>query len=223
MSRRPTDLEALRRTLRRLPRGNLLIIAQRAAELVAPSKLEALLGNFVLLKEFAQTSAVPVSVLDEVRRFHADVMSGEYYEAFDVNSKNSTQTSNGTQAFIAEFDRLAAKYIRVTKTEPRAAVRQAFELLFDLLGKVGQFDDDIIFFADEGGSWAIGVDWRSVLPAYFRCVAETVDATEYVLLVDQVITKYCNYERPRHLKAAMRVATAAQKAALRALRPRRPT
>jgi len=61
MSRRPTDLEALRGTLRHLPRGNLLIIAERAAELIAPSKLEALLGNFVLLKEFAQTSAVPTS------------------------------------------------------------------------------------------------------------------------------------------------------------------
>ncbi len=146
-------------------------------------------------------------------------MSGEYYEAFDVNSKNSMQTSNGTQAFIAEFDRLARKCIRAAKTEPRAVVRQAFEQIFDLLGKIDQFDDDIIFFADEGGSWswAIGVDWRSVLPVYFRWVAETVDAAEYVQLVDQIITKYCNYERPHHLKAAMRVATAAQKAALQGL------
>ena len=109
------------------------------------------------------------------------------------------------------------KCIRAAKTEPRAVVRQTFEQIFDLLGKIDQFDDDIIFFADEGGSWAIGVDWRSVLPAYFRCVAETADAAEYVQIVDQIITKYCNYERPHHLKAAMRVATAAQKAALQGL------
>jgi hypothetical protein len=219
----PTDLEELRRTLRHLPRGNLLIIAERAAELVAPSKLETLLGSFVPLKELARTSAVPLNILDEVRRFHTEVMSGEYYEAFDVNSKNYTQTSKGTQAFIAEFDRLERRCIRAAKTEPRAAVRQAFELLFDLLGKIDQCEDEILFFADEGGSWLIGVNWRAVLPAYFRCVAETVGAAEYVQVVEQVITKYCNYERPLCLKAAVRVATAAQKAALRARRPRRAT
>jgi hypothetical protein len=191
MKRRPTDLQELCRALRRLPRGNLLIIAERAAELVAPSKLETLLGSFVALKDFAQTTTVPVSILGEVHQFHAEVMSGEYYESFDVNSKNSTQLSKGTQAFVAEFDRLARRCVRATKTEPRAAVRQAFELLFDLLGKIDQCEDEILFFADEGGSWVIGVNWRAVLPAYFRCVAETVDAAEYVLLVDQVITKYC--------------------------------
>jgi hypothetical protein len=222
MSRRPMDLEALRRTLRHLPRGNLLIIAERAAELVAPSKLEALLGRFVDLKDFAQTSTLPVSIFDEVCRFHAEVMSGEYYEDFDVNSKNYTQMSKGTQAFIAEFDRLERRCIRAAKTEPRAAVRQSFELLFDLLGKIDQCEDEILFFAGEGGSWIIGVNWREVLPAYFRCVAETADAAEYVQIVDQVITKYCNYERPRHLKAAMRVATAAQKAALQGILTPRP-
>jgi hypothetical protein len=84
----------------------------------------------VTLKEFGETSTVPVSILDDVRQFHAEVMSGEYYEAFDVNSKNSTQLSRGTQAFVAEFDRLARRCVRTTKTVPRAAVRPAFELFF---------------------------------------------------------------------------------------------
>ena len=132
------------------------------------------------------------------------------------NSEGSSRLSPKSRLFQPSFTR---KCIRAAKTEPRAVVRQAFEQIFDLLGKIDQFDDDIIFFADEGGSWswAIGVDWRSVLPVYFRWVAETVDAAEYVQLVDQIITKYCNYERPHHLKAAMRVATAAQKAALQGL------
>ena len=217
MKRRPTDLEELRRTPRRLPRGNFLIIAERAAELVASSKLETLLGSFVPLKELAQTSALPVNILDEVRRFHAEVIRGEYYEDFDVNSKNYKQMSKGTQAFIAEFDRLERRCIRAAKTEPWAAVRQAFELLFDLLGKIDQCEDEILFFADEGGSWIVGVNCRAALPPYFRCLAETGMAAEFAQVVVQVITKFCNYESPRHLKTASRVATAAQKAALQAL------
>jgi hypothetical protein len=56
MKRRSTDFAELRRTLRRLPRGNLLIIAERAAELVAPSKLETLLCVFrvIVTGDFAK-------------------------------------------------------------------------------------------------------------------------------------------------------------------------
>ena len=39
MTRGPTDLEGVRRALRGLPRGDLLIIAERAAELVPKVKL----------------------------------------------------------------------------------------------------------------------------------------------------------------------------------------
>lgn len=151
MNRRPTDSEELRRTLRRLPRGDLLIIAERATELVAKSKLKTLLGNFVSLKALAQTSSVSLNIIDEVRRFHTDSLRGQYYEAFDVNSKNYTEKSKGTQAFIAEFDRLAGKCIQAAKSGPRAAARQAFELLFDILVKIDQCDDEIVFSQTKAG------------------------------------------------------------------------
>ena len=37
----------------------------------------------------------------------------------------------------------------------------------------------MVFFADEGGSWQVGVDWKSVLPADFRCLAETAGPEEF--------------------------------------------
>lgn len=214
MSRRQTDLAALRCALRRLPRGDLLMIAERATELVPETKLKALLGELVALKALVPASSAPVSILDEVRRFHAAGMSGQYYETFDVNAKNCTEKSKGTQAFIAEFDRLVRQCIRAAKTGPRPVTRQAFELLFDMLAEIDQGNDDIIFFADEGGSWDIGVNWRAVLPAYFRCLAEAAAAVEFAQRVDKVITRFCHYERPHHLKTARRIATGAQKAAL---------
>ena len=100
---------------------------------------------------------------------------------------------------------------------PPLAVREAFELLFELLRHIDKGNDEIIFFADEGGSWAIGVDWRLVFPAYFRCVGETASAHVFVQVVDQVIRDFTDYQLPYHLQAARRVANADQNAALRAL------
>ena len=36
----------------------------------------------------------------------------------------------------------------------------------------------MIFFADEGGSWMVGVDWRQVLPAWFRVLSATASPAE---------------------------------------------
>jgi hypothetical protein len=192
MNRRPTDLKAMRRALRALPRGNLLIIAERATELLPKGKLKALLAD-------------------------AAGLGGEYYEEFDVHSKNVSEKSKGTDAFIAEFDRLTRQCIRAAKTAPQLAVREAIELLLDLLRQIDKGNDEIIFFADDGGSWDIGVDWGTVFPAYFRCLAETASAEVFAQVVDQVIMDFADYQRPQHWRTAHRVADVAQKAALRAV------
>jgi hypothetical protein len=119
MTRRPTDLEGVRRALRGLTRGDLLIIAERAAELVPKVKLKALLGGFVQIEAVAKARSGPESVLDEARKFHAAGMGRPYFEEFDIKSKNFMEQSNGTQAFIAEFGRLAGKCVRAAQTEPR--------------------------------------------------------------------------------------------------------
>ncbi|MGH8655239.1 MAG: hypothetical protein ACREYE_25085 [Gammaproteobacteria bacterium] len=48
MTRRATDLEKVRLALRGLSRGDLQIIAERAAELVPRAKLKALLGDYFI-------------------------------------------------------------------------------------------------------------------------------------------------------------------------------
>ncbi|MGH9897092.1 MAG: hypothetical protein ACREA0_34870 [bacterium] len=156
-------------------------------------------------------------MLDEVGKFHAASMGGQYYESFAVTSKNFMEKSQGTEAFIAEFDRLLDRCVRAAEAGPRPPVRGAFDLLFGLLRHIDEGHDDVIFFADEAGSWQVGVDWRTALPAYFRCLAETASAEEYARTVNQAITDFADYERPRHLTAAGRVASPAQRAALRAL------
>lgn len=217
MSKPTLDLEKVRVALQRLSRGNLLTIAERATELVARAKLPELLGDFIRLDEMVKTESGAASLVAEVRKFSVASLRGDYYEDFAVNSKNFMAKSEGTETFIAEFERLARRCVRAAATGPRSPVREAFELLFALLRRIDEGEDDVIFFADEGGSWQVGVDWHEVLPAYFVCLAESATPVDYAREVDRVIKDFANYERPRHLAAARKVANAAQKAALRSV------
>jgi len=217
------DLEKLRGALSKLKRGQLLIIAHRAVELLAPSKLDALMGDMLSPSRFEQTGpSVPAkSLLDEVREFHATGVAGEYFDSFDVNSKNCMQKSEGTEEFIADFDRLMNLCIRAAAKPPRTETREAFGLLFDILRRIDDSPDRIIFFADEAGSWQVGVDWRSALPAYFQCLVDDLTPEDFSSEVDRTIAYFVDYDRPHHLAAARRVATSEQKKALARLPARK--
>jgi hypothetical protein len=216
MAHPAVDLEKLRVALRRLKRGSLLIIADRAVEIVSPSKLQALLGDMLSLREFTKLAegSSAKNLLDEVRDFHSASIAGRSYDSFDVNSKNCMQMSEGTEAFIADFDRLLGRCVRASAKSPRKPTREAFGLLLDLLRRIDDSPDDIVFFADEAGSWQVGVDWRSALPAFFRCLADDLSPEDFALEVDRTITDFVDYERPYHLAAARRVANPEQKKAL---------
>jgi len=205
----PVDLTALRRSLGSLSRGELLIVAERAVEMVPTAGLPSLLGDLVQIEGSVEATPGASTLLEEVRIFHATSMSGKFYDSFDVNGRNCTEQSRGTDAFIAEFDRLVARCVREVEVGPQQTVRESFEILFGLLRYIDEGQDDVIFFADEGGSWNIGVDWRTALPAYFRCLAEATTAEEFARTVDQVIADFAEHDRDRYLAEAWRVATAA--------------
>ena len=198
-----------------MSRGDLLIIAERAIELVPRVTLQALVGDYVHVEDGAsEARATPNALLDEVQTFHVDSLAGRYFEDFAVNSRNCTQHSRGTDAFIAEFKRLLRGCISAADSGQYEVARQAFELLFGLLRHIDEGHDDVIFFADEGGSWQLGVDWHNVFAAYFRCLAETATAAYFATNVDQTIEDFAGHERPQHLRTAHAVANAAQRAAL---------
>jgi hypothetical protein len=222
MTSRNTDLESLRKELRAMSRGDLLIIAERAIELVPKATLKALVSDYVLVDNVAEASATPNALLNELQKFHVDSMAGRYFEDFEVNSRNCTEQSRGTDAFIAEFKRLLRECISAADSGQYEVARQAFELLFGLLRHIDEGHDDVIFFADEGGSWQIGIDWRSVFPPYFRCLAETAAAEDFARSVDQAIEDFAEHDRPQYLRSAHAVASSAQRAALEPVGTGRP-
>jgi hypothetical protein len=54
-------------------------------------------------------------LLEEVRKFHAASLRGDYYDGFDVNSRNFMAKSEGTEVFIAEFAQFLGKCIRAVE------------------------------------------------------------------------------------------------------------
>jgi len=117
------------------------------------------------------------------------------------------------------FQRSAAA---VGRNDP-AEVCQAFDILSALLDHLDEGRDDIVFFADEGGSWEVVVDWQKVLPAWFTCLAATAGPGAYArrvvsCRVVEIVDKHDEYRRDKHLAKARRIATPEQRKALRAIR-----
>jgi hypothetical protein len=100
------------------------------------------------------------------------------------------------------------------KKEDPVTLFQAFEVIFSLLSQIDECTDDILFFADEGGSWEVGVDWKKVLPAWFRALSATVGPSEYVRRIATLLTRHYKHGRVEMLVEAERMATPAQRQAL---------
>lgn len=211
-----TDLEKLRTQLRGLSRGDLLIIAERAAEQLPEADLKAILGDFMDIEALMDPEPRHVSLIEAVRKFCLESRGGHYFDCSGANAKDFMARSRGTDAFIAEFNRLQHWCLRAVDARQHDAARQSFELLFELLRRIDENPDEVVFFADEAGSWQIGVHWRTVLPAYFRCLAEKTSAEDYAARVDQVIRAFADHDRPWHLNTAQAVASDVQQVALRA-------
>jgi hypothetical protein len=100
------------------------------------------------------------------------------------------------------------------KKEDPKTVCQSFEIIFSLLSKIDERSDDILFFADEGGSWDDGVDWETVLPAWFRVFSMSTDPSEYSQRITTLLKRHYEYGRVKMLAAARRIATLTQRQAL---------
>ena len=96
-----------------------------------------------------------------------------------------------------------------------AEIREAIEIIVGLLRYIDECHDDILFFADEGGVWQVGVDWNKVLPALFLCLSRTMEPEDYARRVVEVVNEFDKYRRGVHLAAARRLGTVAQRRALR--------
>jgi hypothetical protein len=205
------DLRRIRRAIRGSGNETIFFLLDDAISLLPPAKLRRLLAQYLKPEQFISDVAVKRDLLAEVQAFQNACLAGEYYEAFDVNSKNCTRSSLGTLAWIADFRRLFFRCVEQSKKRNVAGVRCAFDILFELLDRFDDADDRMVFFADEGGSWMVGIDWKQVLPAWFRVLSVTADPAEYARHFEAFVDRYCNYQRAELLAEARHVATPSQR------------
>jgi hypothetical protein len=101
-----TDRPLVRMTLRRMRRRELLLVAYRAIDLLPEGCLPDLLADLTKLPRLDTAVPRDPPLLEDVQIFVTASLGGKYYESFDVNWKNCSQWSAGTDGFSVEFDRL---------------------------------------------------------------------------------------------------------------------
>ncbi len=171
------DLAKLRARMRLQSSQTIYSILDDALDLLPSAKLEELIGRYLSLDDLRQDVATPKGdspdrLRTEAEAFAASSRRGDYFDSFDVNSKNCTEQSPGTMSWIAECNRLLDRCVALASRQRKVSeVVASFELLFDLIDDAGSFEFDIIFFADEGGVYEFGIQWQSVMDAWFECFA----------------------------------------------------
>ena len=214
----PLDIRKLRDHIRtELDAENLLNLLDRAIELIPKDQLPELIEGFFDPDLLMVVEGSEQSLLEDIKEFHVNSLAGEYYEDFKVNSKNFMEKSRGTINWIAEYERLMERCTQEDMAGKPDQLCQAFELLFNLLDEVDECRDDIIFFADEGGSWQVGVDWETVLPLYFQTLAIVAKPKEYAEKVIQIVKSHVNYNSKDYFQQALGSAKPSQKKELKAV------
>ncbi len=218
MTRKPIqiDRDKLRTELRKLGNEYVFFLLYDAIDLLPPAKLHKIVKKYLDLKRLRPDAenATGLSLHEDVNRFEKASSAGEYYESFSVNSKNYTQRSAGTSSWIAEYRRLLDRCVIDGRKGNPAEVRAAMDILFSLLNHIDEGHDDIIFFADEAGSWQVGVDWAKVLPVWFKVLSATAGPEEYAERITALLGCHYHYGRDKMLAIARRTATPPQRKAL---------
>jgi len=208
------DREKLRTFVHKLRKGDHLLLLDRAIDLLPKSRLYALVADHVKPEELKPDKPDETSFVEQVKAFCDASLRGEYYEDFAVNSKNCMEKSGGTDRFIVDCDRLLVLCVKHAKKGNHVGAAASFELIFAVLRRIDECLDDVVFFADEGGSWQIPVNWGIVLPAWFNSLAVTADPNDFAAKVALEVDHHVRYDRDRYIEVARKAATAAQRKAL---------
>ena len=215
MANKVVDRDKFRAELRRMRPEDLYDMMVKSIDLLSQNSLRALAKGRIplarLLDDGKPKSGLRETVLDFQKRSLAD----EYYESFEVNWRNCSDVSQGTQAWMADYRRLLDRCVAEEKQGDPAEVREAFEVLAGLVARIDA-GEEFLFFADDGGSWQFGENWEEILPAWFRATATTVDADAFVDRVRSVVAAE-GYMRSKIIAMALRAANPEQRRALDAL------
>jgi len=186
-----------------------------AITLLPETKLRKVVENYLDPTELCSSGTQNQGLLVEAKAFQAASRSGAYYNDAAGRGRNREENPVETLAWIADCRRLLDRCtIQAKKHNKAAEVCQAFEIVFGLLDHIDECGDDVVFFADEDGSWQMGIDWEKVLPTWFSVLSATIEPADYARRIDAVLNSHYTEGRAKMLSVARRIATPAQRQAL---------
>jgi len=94
------DRGKLRTAIRQLGNKHIYLMLDGALDLLPQPKLTKLVKKYIDPKTISQDINDKAYLLYEVKVFEKASLRGDYYESFAVNSKNCTEMSKGTTAWI---------------------------------------------------------------------------------------------------------------------------
>lgn len=210
------DRDKVRAITRKLDTTDLRIWLDRAIDILPDQAFPKLIADYVHLQDILADENTHTNLLRSVRQFHSDSLAGRYYEDFMVNSHNFMSHSRGTQTFIAEHSRLVDACLQAERNEELETAAEGLGLLIDLMREIDRCERNVVFFADEAGSWQVGVLWERVLPAWFRSLSPTTEANKWAKTVVDALNDFASHEADKILAAARKAGTAEQRRALAA-------
>lgn len=208
------DRSKLRAAIRKIGDERAFYMLYEAIDLLPEAELAALVARYIPADSLRGEPRSDQSLLQDVQTFDAAARRGDYYVSFHVNYRNSADVSKGTRAFIAECCRLLDRCVAEANKENTEGARVAMDVIFALLSAVNDANDDIVFFADEGGVWMFGIDWPTVLQAWCKCLSQACTPVDYARRTTDAFDQFDKIRRTEHIKAASRLATASQRDAL---------
>lgn len=203
----------MRTEARKLDGTGLRVWLDRAIDLLPDDAFPELIADYVHLRDVLADETPQPDVLRTIREFHRENMAGRYHQSFNVNSRNYMEKSRGTETFIAEHSRLVDACLRAERAGDLETAAEGLELLIGLMREVDRCERDIVFFADEAGSWQVGVLWDCVLPAWFRSLSPEMGAHEWAETVVDALNDFAGHQMSELLAAARDAGTPEQRAA----------
>lgn len=216
MSLPKIDREKLRARLRQMREQDFLVLLDRAVDLLPQAKLPAFMAGYVVPTDVHEDGSPAASLPEVVTRFHEASLRGDYYEAFPVKSRNCNDMSRGTATWFAECTRLIDRCVTAAESADDGEASKALALIFDLLRQIDDCEKEILFFADDGGTWELDIDWASVLQAWSLSLARSASPPEFASAVVATLDLFGG-DPEELLDVARRHATTEQGLALEAL------
>ena len=214
MDDRPIDREKLRTAIRTLGGEYIFYMLDDAITLLPEAKLRKLIESYLDAAAFCADGTRKRNLLADAEAFQKASLSGSYYNGSTGRGKNRDEDPIETLSWIADCRRLLDRCAKQTSRRNAAEVCQAFEIVFGLLDHIDECHDDVVSFADEGGSCQMGFDWENVLPAWFNALSATVEPAEYARRIDEILNRHYAEGRAEMLAVARRAATPVQRQAL---------